>query len=96
MAGLWERWRDDAGHTLDSCTILTTTPNALMRQIHDRMPVIVRLEDYAAWLDPKTSPQRIQQMLQPYLAEAMVAYPVSTLVNSPRNEGQELIAETAL
>jgi putative SOS response-associated peptidase YedK len=95
FAGLWERWHDDAGHALDSCTILTTGPNALMSRIHDRMPVILDPADYAAWLDPKTPAADIAALLRPAPAEPMEAYPVSTLVNSPKNQGPELVAPVA-
>ncbi len=52
FAGLWDRWRDPAGAAIESCSILTTTPNSLLADIHDRMPVILRQEDYDLWLDP--------------------------------------------
>jgi putative SOS response-associated peptidase YedK len=53
FAGLWERWGDRAaGQTLETCTILTTSPNSLVAGVHDRMPVILKTEDYDLWLDP--------------------------------------------
>jgi putative SOS response-associated peptidase YedK len=52
FAGLWDRWRDPAGAVIESCSILTTTPNSLLADIHDRMPVILRQENYDLWLDP--------------------------------------------
>lgn len=52
FAGLWDRWRAPAGQTVETCTILTTRPNSLIADVHDRMPVIVRPEDYELWLDP--------------------------------------------
>jgi putative SOS response-associated peptidase YedK len=52
LPGLWDRWRDPAGAVIESCSILTTTPNSLLADIHDRMPVILRPENYDLWLDP--------------------------------------------
>jgi putative SOS response-associated peptidase YedK len=91
FAGLWERWRDDAGHAIDSCTILTTAPNALMQPIHDRMPVLVDPADYAAWLDPHTPLDRAAAVLRPYPAEKLGAHPVSPQVNDPKHDGPGLI-----
>ena len=52
FAGLWDRWRDRAGTVIESCSILTTTPNSLLADVHDRMPVILPQESYDLWLDP--------------------------------------------
>jgi len=52
FAGLWDRWSDLGGKVVETCTILTTTPNTLLREVHDRMPVILNPHDYASWLDP--------------------------------------------
>ncbi len=91
FAGLWERWEKD-GQTLETCTIIVTEANELMRPIHDRMPVILARDDYGLWLDPGISdPARLQPLLKPYPAERMQAYPVSTAVNSVRNDGESLI-----
>jgi putative SOS response-associated peptidase YedK len=87
FAGLYDLWNDE----VLSCTILTTTPNALMAKIHDRMPVILSRDDYGRWLDPEvTDPAELQDLLKPYTGE-MQAYPVSSAVNSPRNNGPELL-----
>ncbi len=86
FAGLWEVWRDPEGSALQSCTILTTRPNELMAPIHNRMPVIVAPEDYDLWLHPEPNPEQGLHLLRPYPAEKMTAIPVSTLVNSPRND----------
>ncbi len=91
FAGLWEVWRPDDTPLL-SCTIITTVPNSLIAPIHDRMPVILPRNAYATWLDPaERTPQDLQHLLSPYPAEEMVAYPVSTLVNSPANDLPECI-----
>lgn len=97
FAGLWETWRGPKGAELpepkQSCTILTTSPNALMEPLHDRMPVILPPGDYEMWLDPSFEGlEALQALQQPYDPDAMIAEPVSTLVNSPRNESPECIA----
>lgn len=93
FAGLWETWRDEKGDILKSCTIITTGPNELMSTIHDRMPVILPREAVLDWLDPAPrDPDEMAAWLKPYPADEMEAYPVSRNVNSPKNEGRELIA----
>lgn len=97
FAGLWEKWTDGDGSALETCTILTTEPNELMAPIHNRMPVIIHPQDYDLWLDPDLQDGRhLQHLLRPYEPEAMQRYPVSTTVNSPRNEMPECIAPVEL
>ena len=87
FAGLYDIWHEE----VLSCTVLTTTPNELMSTIHDRMPVILSPEDYDRWLDPDVSdPAEVQDLLRPYPGE-MQAHPVSSAVNSPRNNSPELL-----
>jgi putative SOS response-associated peptidase YedK len=87
FAGLWETWKSSTGEVIHSCTIITTTPNALMESIHNRMPVILPRAAEEPWLDRTVEdPQSLLRLLTPYPAEEMVAYPVSQLVNSPRND----------
>ena len=96
FAGLWEWWQGGEGSEILSCTIITTTPNSLMASIHDRMPVILPAEAYAQWLDPaEQKPEQLDPLLVPYPAELMQAYPVSTLVNNPRNDVPDCIASIA-
>ena len=95
LAGLWEMWSDPDGGTLQSCTILTTTPNELMAPIHNRMPVIIEPEDFDLWLQPEPDPEQGLHLLRPYPAEKMSAYPVSTLVNNPRNDAPDCIQPIA-
>ena len=92
FAGLWESW-EGAGHSaLESCTILTTEANDLVRPIHDRMPVIVAPEDYARWLDPAVQkPEPVLPLLRPYPSEPMEAYPVGTRVNSPARDEERCL-----
>ena len=94
LAGLWERW-DGPGGPLWTCCVLTTRPNALVGQVHDRMPVILRPEWEEAWLDPEVEPADLAPAWEPYPAEAMVAYPVSTRVNSPRYDDPACIQPVA-
>src|SRR5580765_1871181 len=74
IAGLWEKWKHE-DQSLESCTLLTTSPNTVVKPIHDRMPVILSKGDYDAWLDPKTDPDAIKKLLKPFAAEAMDARP---------------------
>lgn len=94
FAGLWESWhpRPD-GEPLHSCTIITTSPNALLETIHRRMPVILEPDTYDHWLDPsEQTPKQLDGLLKPYPAEEMMAYPVSRLVNRPSNDSPDCIA----
>lgn len=96
FAGLWEQWRGPQGDQIESCTILTTEANDLVRPLHDRMPVILRPEDYARWLDPALRDAgAVADLLAPYPADAMLTYPVSKAVNRVSNDGAELIAPLA-
>jgi len=92
FAGLWERWDSPDGSTIFSCTIITTEPNELMKEIHNRMPVILPEAAYSLWLNPgEADLGQLQTLLRPYPAGEMAAYPVSTLVNSPANDMAALI-----
>jgi putative SOS response-associated peptidase YedK len=95
FAGLWESWKDDGGPEIRSCTILTTKPNALAAEIHDRMPVILPAGSYDAWLDPETGRDELYGLLAPYPEDEMEAYPVSRLVNSPQNNDPRCIEPAA-
>ena len=92
MAGLWERWHGAEGDTIESCTIIVTDANALVHAIHDRMPVILGRENYAAWLDPgNKDADGLLAMLKPAEAAPWTVHPVSRQVNSPRNDGPDLV-----
>ena len=95
FAGLSEHWhRGD--QTIDSCSIITTEPNELMEGIHDRMPVILSPDNYDLWLEPDFHGEtKLLEMLKPYPAEEMEAFPVSTVVNNPRNETRGCIEAMA-
>ena len=91
FAGIWEHWERD-GRILETCSIIVTEANALMKPIHDRMPVILSPVSYGEWMNPAiTEPERLQPLLAPYPAPLMKKHPVRTFVNSPRNDGRDLI-----
>ncbi len=91
FAGLWDRWQDGS-KIIESCTIITTNANELLKPIHKRMPVILPQTEYERWLDPSTqNPAAFQPLLKPYDSEAMTAYPVSTRVNDPKNDDEKCI-----
>ena len=90
FAGLWEPERVSGASA--SVLILTTEPNELAREVHDRMPAILAPEDYSAWLDPATaSAAQLQPLLRPFPAPAMTAFPVSTAVNDPAVDDRSCI-----
>ncbi|HEY8156962.1 MAG TPA: SOS response-associated peptidase [Myxococcota bacterium] len=85
IAGLWESWRDPQGAPLETCTLLTTSANATLRAVHDRMPVILDPADYAAWLDPKLADAAsLASLVRGAPAEALELHPVGRRVNDPR------------
>ncbi|MGB8261979.1 MAG: SOS response-associated peptidase [Terracidiphilus sp.] len=91
LAGLWERWQPKEGEALESFTILTTDPNELMEPIHNRMPVIVERQDYGRWLEPGDPARPPVDLLRPYPAEKMQAWPVSVRVGNVRNNDAGLL-----
>jgi putative SOS response-associated peptidase YedK len=92
MAGLYETWISPDGTKINSCTILTTTPNELVAQIHDRMPVILRPEDEPLWLNRMISePDALVPLLRQYNPDELEAYPVSAAVGNVRNDDYSLI-----
>ena len=97
LAGLWDEWTSPDGEVIESCTILTTGPNSLVSDLHDRMPVIVRPDKYDLWLDPDiTDFEAIRDILKPYDPELMRRYPVSTRLNNSRNDDAESAASVTL
>lgn len=92
FAGLWDRWRPPDGEMLHSAAIVVTAANADTKKIHDRMPVILAREDWDAWLDPDNhDTAALAKLLRPAPGASLAARPVSTRVNSPRNDGPELL-----
>jgi putative SOS response-associated peptidase YedK len=95
FAGLWDRWKDPGGVVIESCTILTTEANALLKDIHDRMPVILQPVDYDLWLDPGvTDSAKVADLLKPFDARSMRVYPVSSTVSKVGNDGPECAVES--
>jgi len=96
IAGLWDSWASPDSSSIKTCTIITTAPNELMEMIHERMPVILHPRDYAKWLDPAPqTPESLQLLIKPFEADAMSAYPVSTLVNKATNDTPEMVVPAA-
>ena len=91
FAGLWDRWQGKDNAALETFTILTTDPNELMEPVHNRMPVILDPGDYDRWLDPETTERPPVDLLRPYAAERMRAWPVSRRVGNVRNNDAELL-----
>lgn len=92
FAGLWESWKAPEGESVESCTILTTSANPLVEEVHERMPVILHPGEYRIWLDRDiTDASGLLQLFQPYPADLMVMRRVSPLVNSPKNDRVELL-----
>lgn len=93
FAGLWERWRRGSNE-IESCTIITTEANDLLRPLHNRMPVILDPAEFATWLDPRLSrPEELSELLRPYPDQYLKLHPVRTLVNSPNFDEPECIEQ---
>jgi putative SOS response-associated peptidase YedK len=95
LAGIWEKWKNpEDGTIIQSCSILTTEPNAVVKPIHKRMPVIINPKKFDLWLDPEIDEiTDLKKLLKPYQASVMTAYPVSLYVNTPKNIGEKCIEE---
>ncbi|MGE4344918.1 MAG: SOS response-associated peptidase [Geoalkalibacter sp.] len=94
LAALWEHWEgetDQGRQAIETFTILTTDANERLSPIHDRMPVVVRQEDFSLWLDPAAETNELQNLLVPCPGETLDFYPVSTLVNRPDHKGPQCI-----
>jgi putative SOS response-associated peptidase YedK len=90
FAGIWDRWKDPTGNWVKTCSILTTTPNAVTSAVHDRMPVILDPDAYELWLDPgMMNRAAASELLKPYDARLMRCYPVSTRINHVGNDDVE-------
>jgi putative SOS response-associated peptidase YedK len=92
FAGLWERWKSlETNDWLESFTVLTTSPNKLVADIHDRMPVILPQESQQPWLDQATPSEAAMQLLVPYAEEHMEAFPVHRSVGNVKNDSADCI-----
>ncbi|MGI4975490.1 MAG: SOS response-associated peptidase [Janthinobacterium lividum] len=94
LAGLWESWTAPEGEVLRSFTIVTTTANAEMSALHERMPVILERDAWAPWLDG--APDAAAGLMRPAPDGTLRLWPVSRRVNSVRNDGPELLSPFAL
>ena len=96
FAGLWDSWESADETAIESCTIIVTDANELVRPIHDRMPVILDPGNHVRWLDVEGTPaDEAAEMLRSYPSERMTAYPVSRMVNSPKNDDPKCIEAVA-
>ena len=92
FAGLWDQWKDPTGTVIESCSILTTTPNSLLANVHDRMPVILRQENYDLWLDPGFKDVKVlAELLAPFDAAKMKSFPVSSRINAVANDDSDCV-----
>ena len=96
LAGLWENWHSPAGEWVRSFAIVTTVPNQLCAEIHNRMPVILKPDAWPAWLaeEPADEPE-LKALLAPYPADDMICWPVSARVGNVRNNDSSLIEPVA-
>ena len=95
IAGIFEHWQSPDGSEIESVSLLTTAPNDLMAPIHNRMPVIIEPADYSTWLATDVQQGTLQHLLRAFPDEQMANYPVSTLVNNPRNDLSDCIRPLA-
>ena len=91
FAGMYDIWTSKEGKTVHSCTIITTTPNPLLKKIHDRMPVMLKKHQRKTWLSQATEEKQLQSLLRPYPQAELQSYRVAEAVNSPRNNSRECI-----
>jgi putative SOS response-associated peptidase YedK len=97
FAAIYDSWINEHGETVESCAIITTEANEFMSSIHDRMPAILDEETVALWLDPATTEaDSLQPILMPSANEILQSHPVSTLVNSYKNDDESLITEVSI
>jgi putative SOS response-associated peptidase YedK len=97
MAGLWETWRSPAGERVRSFTIITTTPNVLCAELHDRMPVVLKPAVWPVWLGEEACADvpRLKSLLAPYPADEMICWPISPRVGNVRHYDSSLIEPIA-
>jgi putative SOS response-associated peptidase YedK len=94
LAGIWDKWKDPNGVVIQTCSILTTEPNQVVKPIHKRMPVVINPNNFDPWLNPSYDDfDDLKALFKPYDAKLMTAYPVSLFVNSPNNKGEKCIEE---
>jgi putative SOS response-associated peptidase YedK len=91
---VWKRWHDPAGEKVETCTILTTEANELMRSLRERMPVILDSSAENLWLDPHTSAEALRSSFVPFASARMEAFPVKSWVSEPKHEGARCLEPT--
>jgi putative SOS response-associated peptidase YedK len=91
FAGIWDHWQGEGGEVIESCAIITTEVNRGLRDIHERVPVILGADDVGAWLNTATGKKEALGLLRPCPEEVLEAYPVAPLVNSPRSNRPECV-----
>jgi putative SOS response-associated peptidase YedK len=91
FAGMWERWQRPQAEAIEFCTLLTTEANKLIRTIHHRMPVILDPEGEKEWLDPRSAPDSLRELLVPFPGDQMDAYAVDPYVSNAKNQGPKCI-----
>jgi putative SOS response-associated peptidase YedK len=97
LAALWENWRSQAGEWVRTFAIITTVPNELCAELHNRMPVVLAPASWAAWLgEEPADPRQLKALLAPYPSEEMTCWPVSQRVGSVKNNDPSLIEPIAL
>lgn len=94
LAGLWESWKSPQGEEIQTCCILTTSANAMISEIHDRMPVILPRDSFGEWL--ATDHQNVSSMISSAPEDMLTMHPVAPLVNNVRNDSAELIERVSL
>jgi putative SOS response-associated peptidase YedK len=94
IAAIWENWKDPSTQEwVRTFAVLTTSANALVARIHDRMPAILKPADYDRWLGIEPDPR---ELLAPFPPEPMIMWPISMRVNSPKNDDEDLLTEVKL
>ena len=91
FAGLWKMEKDEHGKEIPHCVIITTEPNELVEVVHNRMPVMLNPETEKEWLNPDNDTDELLKMLIPYPAKEMLSFPISTLINKPSNDVEDVI-----
>lgn len=93
FAGLWEHWKGE-GEEIESCSIIVTEANEVLEPIHNRMPVILDPADHDVWLDPSCQDkERLQRLLKPFPSSELEGYAVSRVVNNPKNDVDQCVAQ---
>ena len=96
LAGLWENWRSPAGEWVRSFAIITTTPNALCAELHNRMPVVLKPDAWPVWLGEETADEsQLKALLAPFPSDEMICWPVSARVGNVKNNDPSLIEPIA-